>query len=62
MEDLKAGTALARPYRAAGSLSSVDGESTDTPVRGKPSVAGTRRVLPTHSGICLQRPAFPEQD
>ena len=26
---------------------------------GKPSVAGTRRVLPTHSGICLQRPALP---
>ena len=49
----------AAPYRAAGSLSSVDGESTDTPVRGRPSVAGTRWVLPTHSDICLQRPALP---
>ena len=41
----KTGTALnagPAPYRAAGSQSSVDGESTDTPVRGKPSVAGTR--------------------
>ena len=41
----KTGTALntgPAPYRAAGSLSSVDGESTDTPIRGKPSVAGTR--------------------
>ena len=62
VEYLKTGTALnARPapYRAAGSLSNVDGESTDTPVRGKPSVAGTRRVLPTHSDVCLQRPALP---
>ena len=45
VEDLKTGTALnAGParYRAAGSLSSVDGESTDTPVRGKPSEAGTQ--------------------
>ena len=61
VEDPKTGTALnagPAPYRAAGSLS-VDGESTDTPVRGKPSVAGTRRVLPTHSDICLQRPALP---
>ena len=62
VEDPKTGTALSAgraPYRAAGSLSSVDGESTDTPVRGKPSVAGTRGVLPTHSDICLQRPALP---
>ena len=45
VEDPKTGTALnAGParYRAAGSLSSVDGESTDTPVRGKPSEAGTQ--------------------
>ena len=50
VEDPKTGTALnagPAPYTAAGSLSSVDGESTDTPVRGKPSVAGTRWVLPT---------------
>ena len=48
------------PYRAAGSLSSVDGESTDTPVRGKPSVTGTLRVLPTQaSDICLQHPSLP---
>ena len=41
----KTGTALnagPTPYRAAGSLSSVDAESTDTPVWGKPTVAGTR--------------------
>ena len=64
MEDLKTGTALSAglaPYRAAGSLSSVDGESTDTPVRDKPSVAGTRGVLPTHSDVCLQRPALPAE-
>ena len=45
VEDPKTGTALnagPAPYREARSLSSVDGESTDTPVRGKPSVAGTR--------------------
>ena len=62
VEDPKTGTALnagPAPYRAAGSLSSVDGESTHTPVRGKPSVAGTRGVLPTQSDVCLQRPAFP---
>ena len=62
VEDPKTGTALnagPAPYRAAGSLSSVDGESTDTPVRGKPSVAGTWGVLPTHSDVCLQRPALP---
>ena len=62
VEDPKTGTALnagPAPYRAAGSLSSADGESTDSPVRGKPSVAGTRRVLPTHSDVCLQRPALP---
>ena len=65
VEDPKTGIACkAGPaaYRAAGSLSRVDGESTDTPVRGKPSVAGTRRVLPTHSDICLQRPPSPQQD
>ena len=58
----KTGTALdaePAPYRAAGSLSSIDEESTDTRVRGKPSVAGTRRVLSTHSDICLQHPALP---
>ena len=58
----KTGTALSAgpaPYRAAGSLSSVDGESTDTREQGKPSEAGTRRVLSTHSDICLQRPALP---
>ena len=62
VEYQKAGTAInagPAPYRAAGSLSSVDGESIDTPIRGKPSVAGTWRVLPTHSNICLQRPALP---
>ena len=65
VEYLKTGTALnagPAPCRAAGSLSSVAGESTDTPVRGKPSVAGTRGVLPTRSkvcDICLQRPALP---
>ena len=62
VEDPKTGTALnagPTPYRAAGSLSSVDGESTDTRERGKPSVAGTRGVLPTHSDICLQGPALP---
>ena len=58
----KTGTTLnagPAPYRAAGSLSSVDGESTDTPVRGKPNVAGTRGVQSTHSDVCLQRPALP---
>ena len=62
VEDPKTGTALnagPAPYRAAGSLSSVDGESTDTPVWGKPSVAGTRGVQSTHSDVCLQRPALP---
>ena len=62
VEDPKTGTTLnAGParYRAAGSLSSVDGENTDTPVRGKPSVAGTRGVLSTYSDIYLQRPALP---
>ena len=65
VEDPKTGTALnagPTPYRAAGSLSSVDGEGTDTPVRGKPSVARTRWVLPTHSDVCLQHPALPQQD
>ena len=45
VEDPKTGTELntgPSQDRAAGSLSSVDGESTDTPVRGKPSVAGTQ--------------------
>ena len=58
----KTGTALntrPAPYTAAGSLSIVDGESTDTPVWGKPSVAGTQWVLCIHSDICLQRPALP---
>ena len=44
VEDPKTGTALnagPAPYSAAGSLSSVDGESTDTRERGKPSVART---------------------
>ena len=47
----------AAPWRAAGSPSSVDGESTHALSGGKPSVAGTLRVLPTQaSEICLQRP------
>ena len=61
----KTGTALSAgpsPCRAAGSLSSADGESTDTRERGKPSVARTRRVLPTHSDVCLQPPPSPQQD
>ena len=45
------------PWRAAWSPSSVDGESTHALSGGKPSVAGTLRVLPTQaSEICLQRP------
>ena len=62
VEDPKTGTALnagPAPYRAAGSLSSVDGESTDTPVRGKPSVTRTRWVLSTQRDICLPLPALP---
>ena len=48
------------PYRAAWSLSSVDGERTPAMSGGKPSVAGTLRVLPTHaSDICLQCPSLP---
>ena len=49
------------PYTAAWSLSSVDGESTHARREwGKPSVAGTLRVLPTQaSDICLQRPFLP---
>ena len=65
MEDPKTGTTLnagPAPYRAAGSLSSVDGESTDTPVRGKPSVAGTRGVLPTHTISVCSAPPSPPQD
>ena len=45
VEDPKTGTARnagSAPYRAARSLISVDGESTDTPVLDKPSVARTR--------------------
>ena len=62
VEDPKTGTALnagPAPYRAAESLSSVDGESTDTPVRGKLSVAGTWRVLPTHSDYLSAVPCPP---
>ena len=54
----KTGTALnagPAPYRAAGSLSSADGESTDTPVWGKTSVARTRWVLPT--SVCSAPPS-----
>ena len=48
------------PCRAAWSLSNVDGESTHAVSRGKPSVARTLRVLPTHaSDICLQCPSLP---
>ena len=43
------------PCRATWSLSSVDWESTHTKSRGQPSVAETRRALPTHAtDICLQ--------
>ena len=34
-------------------------ESTHAMSEGKPSVAGTLRVLPTHSYICLQHPSLP---
>ena len=45
---------------AAWSLSSVDGESTHAKSGGKPSVAETLRVFPTHaSDICLQGPSLP---
>ena len=48
------------PCRATWSLSSVDWESTHAMSKGKPSVAGTLRALPTHvSGVCLQRPSLP---
>ena len=48
------------PYRAAGSLSSVDGKSTHAREWGKPNVARTLRVLPAQAGdICLQRPSLP---
>ena len=48
------------PCRATWSLTSVDRESTHTVSRGKPSVAGTLRVIPTHaSDICLQCPSLP---
>ena len=60
VEDPKTGTALnagPAPYRAAGSLSSADGESTDNPERGKPSVAGTRECSPhTAMSVCSARP------
>ena len=47
------------PYRAAWSLSSVDGESTHTTGGSKPSQAGALEVLPTHtSDICLQCPSL----
>ena len=45
--------------RVAWSLSSVDRESTHTASGGKPSVAGTLRVLPTPtSDNCLQCPSL----
>ena len=48
------------PCRATWSLSSVDGESTHSMSRGKPSVAGTLWVPLTHtSDICLQCPSLP---
>ena len=48
------------PCRAAWSRSSVDGESTHSTSGGKPSVAGTLRVLPTHATeMCLQCPSLP---
>ena len=48
------------PCRAPWSLSSVDWESTHAMSRGKPSVAQTRRALPTHaSDICLQYSSLP---
>ena len=51
------------PWRAAWSLRSVDGESKQATSEGKPSVAGTLRVLPTHtSDICLQCPPSPQHD
>ena len=62
VEYLKTGTTLktgATQYRAVGSQSSIDGESTDTPVWGKPSVAGTQGVLSVHCQICLQCPVLP---
>ena len=63
VEDPKIGTAHnsgPTPYRAAWSLSSVDGESTCAVSRGKPSVTGTLQVLPTDaSDICLQRLSLP---
>ena len=51
------------PSRATWSLSSIDRESTHAVSRGKPSVAETLQVLPTHSSdICLQCPSFPQHD
>ena len=48
------------PYRAAWSLSIVDGESIHAMIWGKPSVARTLQVLPTQaSDICLQCPSLP---
>ena len=57
----KTGTARSAgpaPCRAAGSLSSVDRESTDTRERGKPSVARNTGVLPTHSAVCSAPPSL----
>ena len=51
------------PYSAAWSLSSVDGESTHATSGGKPSVAGTLRVLPTQaSDIVCSAPPSPQHD
>ena len=48
------------PCRATWSLGSVDRESTHAMSGGKPSVAQTLRVLPTHaSEICLQGSSLP---
>ena len=48
------------PCKEDWSLSSGDGESTHAVSGGKPIVAGTLRVLPTHaSDICLQCPSLP---
>ena len=63
VEDPKTGCvrhAGSAPYKAAGSLSSVDRESTHAVSGGKHIVVGTLRVLPTHaSDICLQCPSLP---
>ena len=69
VEYLKTGTAHnsgPAPFRAAWSLSSVDGENAHARREwgqtewGQPSVAGTPWVLPTRaSDICLQCPSLP---